>query len=187
MKNQRFGSYSSPLKQSFLAILTPVIIIGGIWLGYVTPTEAAFVTIVYALIVTVVFYKEQKLSKIPELMLETIKMVAPAILIVAAANVFGWIMNYEKVDIFLMNLLLDITDNKYLILLIINLVLLVLGMFLEVISAIMLVLPIMGTNHHALRDRSSSFWRDHGLESDDWLINPASRIYPVHPLINNRG
>ncbi len=129
---------------SFLALLTPVVIIGGIWGGLFTPTEAAFVSIVYALIVTIAVYGDQKVSDIPRLMTETVRIVAPAIAIVAAANLFGWILNYERVDRLLVGALFQLSTNPYVILLIINVILLILGMFLEVISAIMLLLPILG-------------------------------------------
>lgn len=128
---------------SFLALCTPIVIIGGIWGGFVTPTEAAFISIIYAFIVTIVVYKELTFSSIPGLMIETIKIVAPAIMIVASANLFGWIMNYAKVDRYLIDILFSISENKYVILLIINILLLILGMFLEVVSAIMLLLPIL--------------------------------------------
>jgi tripartite ATP-independent transporter DctM subunit len=128
---------------SFLALCTPLVIIGGIWAGFFTPTEAAFVSIVYAFFVTILIYKELSLASIPKLMIETAKIVAPAIMIVASANLFGWIMNYAKVDRYLVELLYGISENKYVILLIINVLLLILGMFLEVISAIMLLLPIL--------------------------------------------
>jgi len=130
-------------RESFLALLMPVILIGGIWFGFFTPTEAAFVSIVYALIVTGMIYRELALTRVPAMVVETIRMVAPAMAIVAGASLFGWIMNYEKVDQALMKLLFGITTNKIAILLIINVVLLVMGMFLEVISVIMLVLPIL--------------------------------------------
>lgn len=128
---------------SFLALCTPIVIIGGIWGGFVTPTEAALISIIYAFIVTIVVYKELTFSSIPGLMIETIKIVAPAIMIVASANLFGWIMNYAKVDRYLIDILFSISQNKYVILLIINILLLILGMFLEVVSAIMLLLPIL--------------------------------------------
>jgi tripartite ATP-independent transporter DctM subunit len=126
-----------------LALFMPVILIGGIWVGYFTPTEAAFVSILYALFITIVVYKDLRPAAVPAMMVETIRMVAPAMAIVAGASLFGWIMNYEKVDQALMALLLGITTSQVGILLIINLVLLVLGMFLEVVSVIMLVLPIL--------------------------------------------
>lgn len=130
-------------KQAFLALLMPVIIIGGIWLGVMTPTEAAAVSIVYALIVSGLVYRELSPKQLPKIMIDTVKMVAPAIIIVGGANLFGWIMNYEKIDQILLKLLLGISTNKFVVLMIINVILLVLGMFLEVISAIMLVLPVV--------------------------------------------
>lgn len=132
------------LKSSFLALLTPVVIIGGIWGGLFTPTEAAFVSIVYALLVTVFVYHDQDFSALRKLMVDSIRVVAPSIAIVAAANLFGWILNYERVDRFLIGVLFDFSTNKYVILLVINVVLLIMGMFLEVVSAIMLLLPILG-------------------------------------------
>ncbi len=129
-------------KRAFLSILTPVIIIGGIWFGFFTPTEAAFVSILYALVVTIFVYREQKLANLPRLALETLWTVGPAIMIVSAANIFGWIMNYEKIDVYLMNLLFSFTTNKYAILLLINILLLVMGMFLEVVAAVMIMLPL---------------------------------------------
>jgi tripartite ATP-independent transporter DctM subunit len=130
-------------RKSFLALLMPIILIGGIWFGFFTPTEAAFVSILYALLVTGLVYKDLALSDLPKMMNETIRMVVPAMMIVAGASLFGWIMNYEKVDQLLMKVLLGISTDKYVILLIVNALLLFLGMFLEVISVIMLVLPIL--------------------------------------------
>jgi tripartite ATP-independent transporter DctM subunit len=130
-------------KSAFFAMLTPFIIIGGIWLGFFTPTEAALVSIVYALIVTIYVYRDQKWRNIPPIIVDVVRIVPRAILIVGAANLFGWIMNYEKVDELLMKVLFSFTTNKYVILIIINLILFIMGMFLEVISAIMLFLPIL--------------------------------------------
>jgi tripartite ATP-independent transporter DctM subunit len=130
-------------KSAFFALLTPFIIIGGIWLGFFTPTEAALASIVYALVVTIYVYRDQKWRNIPPIIVDVIRIVPRAILIVGAANLFGWIMNYEKVDEVLMKLLFSLTTNKYVILIIINLILFVMGMFLEVISALMLFLPIL--------------------------------------------
>lgn len=140
----RFAQRWEAFKRAFLSILTPVIIIGGIWFGFVTPTEAAFVSIVYALIVTIFIYREQKISALPSLAIDTLRTVGPAIMIVASANIFGWIMNYEKIDVYLMNALFSLTTNKYLILFMLNVLLLIMGMFLEVVAAIMIMLPLVG-------------------------------------------
>jgi tripartite ATP-independent transporter DctM subunit len=130
-------------KSAFFALLTPLIIIGGIWFGFFTPTEAAIVSVVYALVVTIYVYRDQKWKDIPPIILEVARLVPQALLIVGAANLFGWIMNYEKVDQALMQLLFGFTKDKWIILLIINLILFVMGMFLEVVSSLMLFLPIL--------------------------------------------
>lgn len=149
-RNYPFSSNRAPFKKLYssfkgaiFAIFTPFIIIGGIWLGYFTPTEAAFVSILYALIVVTFIYKEFDVRKIPVLLLETTRLVAPCIMIVGGAAIFAWIMNYERVSESLIKLIFDFTSNKYIILLIINLVLLIVGMFVDVIAAIMLLLPIL--------------------------------------------
>jgi tripartite ATP-independent transporter DctM subunit len=130
-------------KDSILAILTPVIIIGGIWLGFFTPTEAAFVSIIYALVVITFAYREFKIRNLPRLILETIRMVAPSIMIVAGAAIFAWILSYEKVDKAFMSLLFGFTTNKYLILLIMNVLLIFIGCFVDIVAAIMIMLPIL--------------------------------------------
>jgi tripartite ATP-independent transporter DctM subunit len=130
-------------KDSILAILTPVIIIGGIWLGFFTPTEAAFVSIIYALVVITFAYREFKIRNLPRLVLETIRMVAPSIMIVAGAAIFAWILSYEKVDKAFMSLLFGFTTNKYLILLIMNVLLIFIGCFVDIVAAIMIMLPIL--------------------------------------------
>ncbi len=137
------GELFASLKNSFLALLMPLIIIGGIWSGFFTPTESAFVSIIYALIVTGFVYRELSLKNLTTLAIETIRIVAPSIMIVASASLFGWIMNYEKIDRLLIDFILGISTNKWVILLIFNLLFLVLGMFLEIIAVIMLVLPIL--------------------------------------------
>jgi tripartite ATP-independent transporter DctM subunit len=130
-------------KDSILAILTPVIIIGGIWLGFFTPTEAAFVSIIYALIVITFAYREFNVRDLPKLIIETIRMVAPSIMIVAGAAIFAWVLSYEKVDKAFMSLLFGLTTNKYVILLIMNVLLILIGCFVDIVAAIMIMLPIL--------------------------------------------
>jgi len=125
------------------ALLFPVILLGGIWGGFFTPTEAALVSIVYGIIVSSVIYKEMKLKEIPKLLWTSVKQVGPSIAVVVTASIFAWILTYEKVDQIVVNLILSITTNRYLILLMINGLLLVLGMFIEVVAAIMITLPIL--------------------------------------------
>ena len=133
----------SSFLQAFWALMFPVIIIGGIWLGIFTPTEAAFVSAVYGIIVSIFIYREFHIKEAPRLILETIKLIGPAIAAVVGAALFSWIMTYEQVDRFLITAIFNITENRFLVLLIINICFLFIGMFLEVISAIMIMLPIL--------------------------------------------
>lgn len=98
-------------KDSFFALLTPLIILGGIWGGIVTPTEAAFLSILYALLVSFFIYKSITLADIPSLLLDTIKLVVPAIILVCGASVFGWIMVYERIDQLFVNAVFNITKT----------------------------------------------------------------------------
>jgi tripartite ATP-independent transporter DctM subunit len=134
-----WGSFTG----AFAALMFPVIIIGGIWAGFFTPTEAAFVSAVYGIIISRFVYRDFKFSRIMNLIRETIYMVGPAISVVVGAALFAWIMTYEKFDKFMVQAVFSISTNKYVVLLLINLILLFLGMFIEVVAAIMLMLPIL--------------------------------------------
>lgn len=125
------------------ALLFPVILLGGIWGGFFTPTEAALVSIIYGIIVSTLVYKEMKLREIPKLLWTSVKQVGPSIAVVVTASVFAWILTYEKVDQIIVKYVLSITANRFLILLMINVFLLFLGMFIEVVAAIMITLPIL--------------------------------------------
>jgi len=143
-KRATFSEIWNAFKEAYLALLTPIIVIGGMWTGFFTPTEAAFVSIVYALIVTIFVYKELKFKDVPKLMLQTIRLEAPATIIVVTAVLVGWIMNYEQFDQILMHVLFGITTNKNLILLLVNIMLLMMGMLLDPTAAIILLIPVLG-------------------------------------------
>lgn len=130
-------------KEAFWALCFPLIIIGGIWTGWFTPTEAAFVSILYGLIISMLIYKEIKWTDISHMAIDTIRLVGPAITVVVGASLFAWVLTYEKVDQMVLYAFFSITNNKYVILLLINLLLLFLGMFIEVVAAIMITLPIL--------------------------------------------
>lgn len=130
-------------KEAFWALCFPLIIIGGIWTGWFTPTEAAFVSILYGLIISMLIYKEIKWTDISHMAIDTIRLVGPAITVVVGTSLFAWVLTYEKVDQMVLYAIFSITNNKYVILLLINLLLLFLGMFIEVVAAIMITLPIL--------------------------------------------
>lgn len=125
------------------ALLFPVIMLGGIWSGFFTPTEAALVAIVYGLLVSTLVYRDLKIREIPRMLFNTVKQVGPSIAVVVTASLFAWILTYEKVDQKVVGVVLSFTENKYIILFMINIMLLILGMFIEVAAAIMITLPIL--------------------------------------------
>ena len=129
-------------KESFLALLTPVIIIGGLLSGIFTPTEAAVVAVAYSLALGI-YYKNVTLSKIKEFLRATAAHTVSVMLIVAGASIFGWILTIEQVPQLITNFFLNNVESGILAILLINLLLLVVGTFLETIAAITILTPIL--------------------------------------------
>jgi hypothetical protein len=116
-------------KPAFPAILAPVILIAGMLAGFFTPTEIASVTVLYALLISSLFYRELTWRGILDASYETIRSSAGILLIVAVAALFGWILSVEGVPQKLTELMLKISTNPYVLLFIVNLLLLLVGMF----------------------------------------------------------
>ncbi len=125
------------------ALMFPAIMLGGIWTGWFTPTESAMFSVVYGLIVSCFVYRELDIRKLPSLAAATVRQVGPSIAVVVGASLFAWVMTYEQIDKVVVNGILSFTSNKYVILLLINMILIVMGMFIEVVAAIMIMLPIL--------------------------------------------
>lgn len=128
---------------SFWALMLTVIILWGILGGIVTPTEASIVASLYAFIAGFFIYKELKLKALPGIILLTMKSSASILLLVGFARVFGWILASEQIPQLLASSLLSITDNKYIMLFIINILLLFVGMFMETIAALVILFPVL--------------------------------------------
>jgi tripartite ATP-independent transporter DctM subunit len=126
-----------------LALLMPAIVLGSIVTGIATPTEAAVVAVVYAFILGVFVYREIKWRELPELLTNVAITSAAVMVTVAAAQLFGWITAAEGLGNAIGAWLTSLTSNPYVILLIINLILLVLGMFMEPIPIMLLTVPIL--------------------------------------------
>ena len=125
------------------AIAAPVILIGGMLLGYFTPTEIASVTVLYAVLISSLFYRELTWQGVLSAAYETIRASAGILLIVAVAALFGWILSVEQVPQHLTNWMLSISRDPYVLLLIVNLLLIVVGMFLDSTTAILVIAPII--------------------------------------------
>lgn len=130
-------------KQAFLPLLTPMIIVGGITTGVFTPTEAAVAAVAYSMFLGVFVYKTLSFRGVIRVSQETIETTASILLIVAASTVFGWILTANQVADLFAEGLLSFTDNKIAILLIMTLLVLVLGCFMETIAAITILVPVL--------------------------------------------
>lgn len=130
-------------KDGFWALMTPVIILGGIYSGVFTPTEAAAVAVAYGLFVGFFIYGELKLSDLPEILYGSVKSTAIVIFVVAAASLFGWIMASEMVAPKIAQSILNITTNKYLLLLMLNVMLLLIGCFMDNIAAMIILAGVL--------------------------------------------
>ena len=128
--------------QSLPALLLPAIILGGIWGGIFSPTEAAGVAVVYSLIIGLVLNREIKFHQIPTILFAAGSSTASIMLIVAAAGLYGWLVSVEQFPQALKEILLSVTDDPIKLMLIINVVLLVMGMFMELIAVLTIAVPV---------------------------------------------
>ena len=130
-------------KDAIWAMLMPVILLGGILSGVFTPTEASIVTCAYALVVGVFVYKEIRITDVPRIVWENIRACASIIVLIGLANVFAYILTAERIPQMVANSILSITDNRVVVILLINVVLLFVGMFMESLAAILITFPVL--------------------------------------------
>ncbi|MFS0749380.1 TRAP transporter large permease [Oceanobacillus sp. 1P07AA] len=128
---------------AFWALLMVVIILWGILGGYFTPTEAAVVCVVYAFIVGKFVYKELDLKQVPAILLTTLRSTASILLLVGFANTFGWILVSEGVPLLIADGILSVSENPIFVTLLIILLLLMVGMFMETIAALVILFPVL--------------------------------------------
>ncbi|CAD5270222.1 conserved membrane hypothetical protein [Alteromonas sp. 38] len=119
-----------------------VLVIGGIVGGIFTATEAGAIAVVYALLLAVVFYREVEVKALPSILLKSAETTAIVMLLIAASTAMSWLLSYENIPQTLSNALLAISDNPILILLLINLLLIVVGAFLDMTPAVLIFTPI---------------------------------------------
>lgn len=136
-----------PFVKSLLAaipgLLVPVIILGGIYGGIFTPTESAVVASVYALIIGLFLSREIKVTALPRVFTIAAVQSSVVMLIVGAASVFAYVITREQVAQTVADAILGITENKFAILLIVMILLLIVGMFMDAVSALYLFVPLL--------------------------------------------
>lgn len=125
------------------ALLVPVIVLGGIYGGVFTPTEAAAVAAVYGIIVSVFVYKEVKIKDLPQIGFNSALLCAAVLVIIGISAGFGRILTITGIPVTIANFILDITQSKFLILLFINIMLLIVGTFMETNASIIILVPIL--------------------------------------------
>lgn len=133
----------STFTRAFLSLMTPVIIVGGILSSAFTPTEAAIAAVVYALFLGLIVYRSLPLRRLVRLSMETIETTAVILLVVAAASIFSWILISNQFTSHFAAVLTGYTDNPFVILLLMTLIMLVVGCFMETIAAITILVPVL--------------------------------------------
>ena len=128
---------------ALLALLMPTLILGGIYGGVVTPTEAAVVAVVYSLVVGVVIYRELPFKEIPVILRDSAVTAAVILSIIAAAGLYGRVILSLQVPTVISNLVVGAIDSPWLFIILVNVLLLIVGMFLEAAAAILIFTPIL--------------------------------------------
>jgi|SRR6056297_1552296 len=128
---------------AFPALMAPVILVVGMLSGIFTATESASVTVFYMVLISLIFYKELTWKSLFQSAFETIKSSAAILIIIAVASLFGWILAVEQIPQMFSSSLLAISSNQIIMLIIINAILLLVGMFLDSTTATLLVIPII--------------------------------------------
>ncbi len=128
---------------SLPALLAPMVLIGGIMLGYFGESEAAAVTVVYALLVGIFFYRQLTWAGFIGAARETVRSTAGVMLIVGCAALFAWVLTIDQVPTKAADLLLALSKDPWVLLIIVNLLLLVVGMIMETLAAILILTPII--------------------------------------------
>ncbi len=132
--------------KSFVAILPaagmPVVILGGILSGFFTPTEAASVAVFYGLILAVLVYREIRPAQVPGLLLSSFRTSAVVMLVVGATGALSWLITAEQIPANLAAAILEISDNKYVFFLLLNVALILVGIFLEPLPSLILTAPL---------------------------------------------
>ena len=141
------GNFSVPgvvkaFKESFFALLTPVIIIGGIYGGIFTPTEAAAVAVVYGIFVGLFIYKELKFKDFPQIVFQAVIGTTMIMFLVGAANVFGWMLTNLQIPHRLGEFVVSITSSPFMFLMALNVLLLIAGTMVNASAAVVILTPI---------------------------------------------
>ena len=128
---------------SFWALMLPVVILGGIYSGMFTPTEAACVAVVYAVFVELFMYRSLRLAKLPDVLTESTVLIGSLLIIIAVAQGFNTYLEQAQIPEFFVDMILEMQLSTVGFLLIVNVLLLVVGCFMDIMSAILIIVPLL--------------------------------------------
>ncbi|MEI8700974.1 MAG: TRAP transporter large permease [Mesorhizobium sp.] len=126
-----------------MALMTPVILIGGMTMGWFTPTEAAMAAVIWSLFLGLVRYRTMTLRTLAKASFDTIETTASVLFIVTAASIFAWLLTVSQAAQLFSTFIFALTDNKWVFLILVNVLMLVVGCFLDTIAAITILVPIL--------------------------------------------
>jgi tripartite ATP-independent transporter DctM subunit len=124
------------------SLLLIVIVIGGIIAGIFTATEASAIAVIYSLGLSVFIYREVKIGELPGILLKTVETTAIVMILIGTSTAMSWILSYENIPQTISATLIALTDSKIIILLIINMILLIVGTFMDMTPAVLIFTPI---------------------------------------------
>jgi C4-dicarboxylate transporter DctM subunit len=130
-------------KSAFFALLMPVIIMGGIYSGVFTPTESSVIAVFYGVFICLFVYREITIKDLWKIVKNTAKVTANLMMLVVTAQVFGWLVTYYNIPVYVTNWFMSIAGNKIIFLLIVNFLLIIAGMFLDNGTIILITGPIL--------------------------------------------
>lgn len=139
----RFSQIAKSIKEGFWALLSPVIILGGIYSGVFTPTEAACISVVYSIIVSLYVYKDLTWEGLKNVFLDTAVLNGITSFLLGYSTVFSTFMTYERVPQMITEFLTNVSTNPLIVLLFVNLILLAIGLFLDTVPAIIVMAPML--------------------------------------------
>ncbi|SNS73721.1 C4-dicarboxylate transporter, DctM subunit [Anaerovirgula multivorans] len=134
---------ASTFKEAIWALIMPVIILGGIYSGVFTPTESAAIAVFYGIIVCVFIYKELTFKDLWPIMKETAKSSANLMMLVVTAQLFGWLITYYRIPVYVTDGFMAVASGPYMFLILVNILLIIAGMFMEVGATNLILAPIL--------------------------------------------
>jgi TRAP-type C4-dicarboxylate transport system permease large subunit len=126
-----------------MALMTPIILIGGMTMGWFTPTEAAMAAVIWSLFLGLVRYRTMTLRTLAKATFDTIETTASVLFIVTAASIFAWLLTVSQAAQVFSTFIVSLTESKWVFLILVNILMLVVGCFLDTIAAITILVPIL--------------------------------------------